>query len=96
MAKYQSSTSDKDKGLAFKLCLFGGFIGLHYYYVGRIIDGLIRTVTLNFVGIGWIIDIINVALGGFRDNVGAPLRENQKKTAIKEAAEEARKAQQTQ
>jgi restriction system protein len=96
MAKYQSNTSDKDKGLAFKLCLFGGFIGLHYYYVGRIKDGLIRTVTLNFVGIGWIIDIINVALGSFRDNVGAPLRENQKKTAIKEAVEEARKAQQAQ
>jgi restriction system protein len=93
MASYQASTSDKDKGKAFRLCLLGGIIGLHYYYVGRIKDGLIRTITLNFFVIGWIIDIINIALGGFRDNVGAPLREDHKKTAAKEAAEEARKAQ---
>ena len=29
---------------------------------------------VDFFFIGWIIDIIKIATGGFRDNVGAPLR----------------------
>ena len=74
MANYTTSTSDKKKMTAFLLCLFGGYIGLHYFYVGRIGTGLVRFITLNFFGIGWIIDIVKIALGSFRDNVGAPLR----------------------
>ena len=74
MANYQTNTSDKSKKTAFLVCLFGGLIGLHYFYVGRIKTSLVRFITLNFIGIGWIIDIVTIALGGFRDNVGAPLR----------------------
>jgi len=74
MANYQTNTSDKSKKTALMVCLFGGLIGLHYFYVGRIKTGLVRLITLNFIGIGWIIDLVNIALGGFRDNVGAPLR----------------------
>jgi len=74
MANYTTGTSDKSKKTALLVCLFGGLIGLHYFYVGRIVAGLVRLITLNFIGIGWIIDLVTIALGGFRDNVGAPLR----------------------
>jgi restriction system protein len=74
MANYTTSTSDKNKNTALLVCLFGGLVGLHYFYVGRISTGLVRLITLNLFGIGWIIDIVTIALGGFRDNVGAPLR----------------------
>ena len=74
MANYQTNTSDKSKKTALIVCLVGGILGLHYFYVGRIKTGLVRMVTLNLFLVGWIIDIISIAMGGFRDNVGAPLR----------------------
>lgn len=74
MANYQTSTSDKNKDTAFWLCLFGGFLGLHQYYVGNIGKGLLYTFTFGLFCIGWIKDLISILLGSFRDNVGAPLR----------------------
>ena len=71
---YSTITSDKSKKTALKLCGFGGFLGLHYFYVGRIFMGLIYLCTLGLCGVGWLIDILVVALGAFRDNVKAPLR----------------------
>jgi TM2 domain-containing membrane protein YozV len=74
MKNYTTNTSDKSKKTALIVCLIGELIGLHYFYVGRIATGLVRLITLNIFGIGWIIDLITIALAGFRDNVGAPLR----------------------
>lgn len=74
MVNYQTMTSDKDKHMALLLCIFGGFLGLHQFYVGKIAIGLLYMFTLGFFFIGWISDIIKILLGSFRDNVGAPLR----------------------
>jgi restriction system protein len=74
MRNYTTNTSDKSKMMALILCFLGGGMGLHYFYVGRIKTGLIRMITLNFFGIGWIIDMVTIVVGGFRDNVGVPLR----------------------
>ena len=71
---YLMYTSDKSKTIALILCIFLGYLGAHYFYVGRIGRGLVALFTLDFFLIGWIIDIIKIATGGFRDNVGAPLR----------------------
>ena len=71
---YVLYTSDKSKTIALILCIFLGYLGAHYFYVGRIGRGLVALFTLDFFLIGWIIDIIKIATGGFRDNVGAPLR----------------------
>jgi len=75
MANYVTSTSDKSKKTALLLCVFLGWIGIHYFYVGRIGMGILYLFTFGFCGIGWIVDIIKIAMGSFRDNVGAPLRE---------------------
>ena len=74
MANYVTMTSDKKKLTALLLCIFLGWMGAHYYYVGRIWKGVLYTCTLGFFFIGWIIDIFVILLGKFRDNVGVPLR----------------------
>ena len=75
MANYVTMTSDKKKGTALILCIFFGMLGIHYFYVGRISRGIFSLLTLNFFLLGWIVDIVKIATGSFRDNVGAPLRE---------------------
>lgn len=63
MSSYVTGTSDKKKGTALLLCLFGGIFGLHYFYVGRIGKGILYIFTLGFFMIGWIKDVIDIALG---------------------------------
>lgn len=75
MANYVTNTSDKKKSTALILCIFLGWMGAHYFYVGRIGRGIVALFTVNFFGLGWIFDIFRIALGSFRDNVGAPLRQ---------------------
>lgn len=74
MAHYNTITSDKDKDTALKLCVFGGFFGLHQFYVGKYGKGLLYLFTGGFFILGWFTDIISILLGTFRDNTGAPLR----------------------
>lgn len=74
MSVYVTNTSDKKKMTALLLCIFGGFLGLHRFYVGKIGTGILYIFTAGICGIGWLIDIIMIATGAFRDNVGNPLR----------------------
>ena len=74
MANYVTVTSDKSRTTALLLCIFLGTIGIHRFYVGKIGTGILYLLTGGLFGIGWIIDIIKIASGSFRDNVGAPLR----------------------
>jgi restriction system protein len=74
MANYVTLTSDRSKKTAFLLCLFGGIIGLHMYYVGRIGRGFLYTITAGLFLLGWLTDLFKILLGTFRDNVGNPLR----------------------
>jgi TM2 domain-containing membrane protein YozV len=62
--------SDKSRGLALGFALLGGFLGLHRFYVGKIGTGILMLLTGGGAGIWWIIDVVNVAAGGFRDRAG--------------------------
>lgn len=75
MTHYVTTTSDKSKTTALPLCIFLGWMGAHYFYVGRIMRGIVSLFTFNLFGIGRIYDIVKVALGGLKDNTGAPLRQ---------------------
>ena len=77
MANYVTQTSDRKKSTAMKLCCLGflGLGGIHQFYVGNIGKGLVYIFTLGWFYVGTIADLIKIALGSFRDNVGAPLRE---------------------
>lgn len=75
MSNYVTNTSDKKRLVALLLCIFLGPLGAHLFYVGKIGKGILYLFTAGLFGIGWIIDIIKILLGTFRDNVNAPLRE---------------------
>lgn len=73
-------TSGKSKEIALVLCVLLGYLGIHHFYVGKTGMGILYLFTGGIFGIGWIIDIIAIATGSFRDNAGAPLIASQKTT----------------
>lgn len=63
----------KNKWTAFFLCLFLGVLGVHRFYVGKTGSGVLYLFTGGLCGIGWVIDLILILLGGFKDKWGRPL-----------------------
>lgn len=64
----------KSRGVALILAIILGGLGIHRFYVGKIGTGIIYFFTCGLFFIGWIIDIIMIAMGGFRDKAGMPLK----------------------
>ena len=48
----------KNKWVAFFLCLFFGMLGVHKFYEGRVLFGILYLCTLGLTGIGVIIDLV--------------------------------------
>ena len=63
----------KNRIIALLLCIFLGAGGIHRFYVGKIGTGLLYLFTGGLFGIGWIVDIICLNFGSFRDRNGFPL-----------------------
>jgi TM2 domain-containing membrane protein YozV len=55
------------------LCIFLGFLGVHRFYTGHIVIGLIQLFTFGGCGIWWLIDLIMIATSSFTDSNGLPL-----------------------
>ena len=52
----------KSKWVSFLLCLFLGVIGVHKFYEGKIGWGIVYMFTGGLCGVGWLIDLIMIAL----------------------------------
>lgn len=52
------------------LCIFLGELGIHRFYAGKVITGVIYLITGGLFGIGWIIDLIMIILKKFKDSNG--------------------------
>lgn len=50
----------KNKWVSFFLCLFFGILGIHKFYEGRILLGILYICTGGIFGIGVIIDLISL------------------------------------
>ena len=63
----------KSKMATLILCIFLGYFGVHRFYTGKIGTGIIYLFTAGIFGIGWIVDIITIAVGSYRDGNNRPL-----------------------
>lgn len=61
-ASTQRTGKEKNKWIAFILCFFFGCIGVHKFYEGKPIMGILYIVTLGFFGIGTLIDLIKILM----------------------------------
>lgn len=71
-----TTISKKDKTLTLLLCILGGGLGLHAFYVGKAGKGVLYLLTCGLFGIGWLIDIILIATNSYKDNTGAIITSN--------------------
>ena len=62
--------SDKSRAIALILGLVLGVFGGHRFYVGKIGTGILMLLTGGGLGIWYLVDVIMIASGGFRDAEG--------------------------
>ena len=66
-AQYVTPISPLSRTVALLLAIFLGGLGVHRFYAGKVGTGILMIVTAGGLGVWWIIDIIIVAIGAFRD-----------------------------
>jgi len=62
--------SPRSRAVAFLLCVFVGYFGVHRFYVGKIGTGILMIVTFGGLGVWYVTDLILVIFGVFRDKEG--------------------------
>lgn len=62
-----------DWTIALILSILLGELGVDRFYTGSIMLGILKLVTFGGCGIWWIVDIILIATGAYRDAYGRPL-----------------------
>lgn len=50
--------NERNKWVAFLLCFFFGYLGIHKFYEGKILWGVVYLLSGGIFGIGWFIDTI--------------------------------------
>lgn len=58
----------QDPEKVFKLALFGGFLGLHRFYLKMFGTGLLYALTFGYLGVGWFFDCLEIILGRWCKN----------------------------
>ena len=66
--------SEKSFVAVLLLCVLLGALGIHRFYAGRIVTGILMILTLGGLGIWTLIDIIMIATGSFKDSKGLKIK----------------------
>ena len=69
-----ADVSRKSRLVALLLAVFLGYFGVHRFYAGQIATGIVYLFTFGLLGLGWVVDIIRIALGCYRDGQGLVIR----------------------
>jgi serine/threonine protein kinase len=67
--------SNRKRLVAFLLCFFMGFLGVHRFYVGKAGTGVLQIFTLCGLGIWWVVDLLMILTGSFTDKEGFRLKD---------------------
>jgi len=67
--------SDKKRLVAFLLCFFLGLLGIHRFYAGKTVSGIIQLFTLGGFFVWAFIDLIMILCGSFTDKEGRKISE---------------------
>ncbi|MBT6207692.1 MAG: TM2 domain-containing protein [Francisellaceae bacterium] len=70
MSTKQSIKSGK---LALLLCLFGGCLGFHRFYIGKIGTGILMLLTFGGLGVWTLIDLVFIVSNKLEDSSGDQL-----------------------
>jgi len=70
----EPTVSDRSRGVALALGFFGGWFGLHRFYVGKVKTGVLMICTIAGLGLWWLYDMVLLAAGEFRDADDLPLK----------------------
>lgn len=62
--------SPRSKTVMLILCIIFGAFGVHDFYGGKIFAAFVKMLTANWFCVGWIIDIIKIASGDYKDGAG--------------------------
>lgn len=60
--KMENRGTEKNKWVAFVLCLFLGLVGAHKFYEGKILVEVVYIFTAGLFFVGWIIDLIAILM----------------------------------
>jgi len=73
-ASQEEPISKRSRGVALGLCAFGGFFGLHRFYVEKPRTAIAMLFTMGGCFVWWLYDLVLLAAGEFRDSDDLPLR----------------------
>lgn len=71
----KETVSDDDRWLiTLLLCILVGSLGVHRFYTGNILTGVLMLITLGGCGVWTIVDIVMIAGNTYRDGDGKTLK----------------------
>lgn len=71
--------SKRSKSIDLLLCLFLGVFGIHRFYEGKIVTGILYLFTVGFLGLGVLIDLLQIIFGCRTDKNKLPIGKPNKK-----------------
>lgn len=73
---YDPNRSKYDWLTTLLLCLFLGEFGIHSFYAGKTVIGVVQLLTAGGCGVWWLVDFIMIIAGSYRDGEDKIIKNN--------------------